>query len=180
MEGKKYKERACCASGDTLPGTCPLLSPDPSETKEQTSNLGVILGVTAVGVAAVVAMCAYIFLHKKKSKTCGGGKGSSGRPFPSDSGDIEEKDIFVRSTDKNTAMTRPDIDSAQHPQESAPQATAAVGPDNIDASNSNINRGFAEDGTLGESTPDSEDVAVDHAFDDLEELEARLRSLRRK
>jgi hypothetical protein len=132
VEGKKYKDRACCASDSTLPGTCPLRSPDPIETKEQTSNLGVILGATAGAVAAAaVAICAYILLHKKNSKTCGGGKGSSGRPLPSDSGDIEEIDIFVRPTDKNTAMTRPDIDSAQHPQESAPQATAAVGPDNI-------------------------------------------------
>jgi hypothetical protein len=101
VEGKKYKDRACCASDNTLPGTCPLRSPDPIETKEQTSNLGVILGATAGAVAAAaVAICAYILLHKKNSKTCGGGKGSSGRPLPSDSGDIEEKDIFVRPTDK--------------------------------------------------------------------------------
>jgi hypothetical protein len=99
VEGKKYKDRACCASDNTLPGTCPLR--DPIETKEQTSNLGVILGATAGAVAAAaVAICAYILLHKKNSKTCGGGKGSSGRPLPSDSGDFEEKDIFVRPTDK--------------------------------------------------------------------------------
>jgi hypothetical protein len=101
VEGKKYKDRACCASDNTLPGTCPLRSPDPIERKEQTSNLGVILGATAGAVAAAaVAICAYVLLHKKNSKTCGGGKGSSGRPLPSDSGDIDEIDIFVRPTDK--------------------------------------------------------------------------------
>ena len=167
MEGKKYKDRACCASDNTLPGTCPLRSRDPIETKEQTSNLGVILGGTALGVA-VVAVCAYIFLHK--SKTCGGSDGSSGRSLPKATY-IEEPDIFVR---------RPVIDDAQPPEEPAPQAPAAVGSVNIGVCNGNTNGGVSEGGALGQSTSDSEAASIVKAFDELEEeLEARLNSLRR-
>ena len=166
----EYNERACCASDNSLPGTCPVLQEEPTPIDDDDDpryNLGVILGGTALGVA-VVAVCAYIFLHK--SKTCGGSDGSSGRSLPKATY-IEEPDIFVR---------RPVIDDAQPPEEPAPQAPAAVGSVNIGVCNGNTNGGVSEGGALGQSTSDSEAASIVKAFDDLEEeLEARLNSLRR-
>jgi hypothetical protein len=44
------------------------MCPDPTQVPPDPSNFDVMIGAIVVGVAAVVAVCAYIFLQQKKSK----------------------------------------------------------------------------------------------------------------